>query len=89
MALSGIPLHCAVSGLSQKTTLPALLISWIPRDPSLPLPGSTTATARSPASWASDGKKTSIGSVRPERGSLSSRMSRRLRMIISFIGGSR
>ena len=54
---SGMPLNCAVSGLSQKTTPPARLTSWMPREPSLPLPDSTTATARSPASCASERKK--------------------------------
>ena len=76
-------------GLSQNTTPPALLISWMPREPSLPLPERTTATARSPTSCASERKKRSIGSVRPCRGSRSFSSSRRCRMIISFIGGSR
>ena len=39
IALSGMPLNCAVSGLSQKTMPPAWLTSWMPREPSLPLPG--------------------------------------------------
>ncbi len=52
-----MPLNFAVSGLSQKTTPPARLTSWMPREPSLPLPERTTATPRSPASWASDRKK--------------------------------
>ena len=56
-ALSGMPLNWAVSGLSQNTTPPARLTSWMPRDPSLPVPERTTAMARSPASCASDRKK--------------------------------
>ena len=57
IALSGMPLNCAVSGLSQNTVPPALLISCTPREPSLPLPERMTATARSPASCASERKK--------------------------------
>ena len=48
-----------------------------------------TATARSPTSCASDRRNKSIGSVSPCRGSRSLSNSRRFRMIISFIGGSR
>ena len=50
IALSGMPLNCAMSGLSQKTVPPALLTSRMPREPSLPLPDRITATARCPAS---------------------------------------
>ncbi len=89
MALTGIPLNCAVSGLSQKTMPPARLTSWMPREPSLPLPERITATARSPRSCASERRKRSIGSVRPCRGSLSLRSRRRLRIVISLVGGIR
>ncbi len=89
IALRGIPLNWAESGLSQSTAPPALLISCTPREPSLPLPDRMTATARSPTSCARDRKNRSIGSVRPCRGSRSFSRRRRCRIIISFIGGRR
>ena len=63
-AVRGIPSNWALSTSWTITSPPASWTSRIPRDPSLPPPERTTATARGPQSWASDRKKMSIGSVR-------------------------
>jgi hypothetical protein len=80
-----MPSNRADSVDSASTRPPARLTSTMPREPSLPEPDSTTAIARSRASWASERKNVSIGSVKPWPRSVST--SWPVRTIISFAGG--
>ena len=71
------------------TRPPASWTARTPRDPSLPPPDRTIATARGPQSCASERKKTSMGSVSSCCRSRSLRSRRPPEMIISFFGGIR
>ena len=51
-----MPLNCGGVRALAEDDAAASLISCTPREPSLPLPDRTTATARSPTSCASDRK---------------------------------
>ena len=101
---SGARIHCAtpasraVLGMLSNwadavsctmTTPPASWMSRMPREPSVPPPDSTIATARAPQSWASDRKKTSMGSGASCTRSRSLSSRRPSEMIISFLGGIR
>ena len=88
-ALRGIPSNLAVSGSCTTTNPPAWRMSRTPRDPSLPVPDRMTATARSPASWATDRRKWSIGRATSWSRSLSVSSSRPPRTIMSLRGGIR
>ena len=87
-ALLGMPSNAAVSTLSARTTPPAVLTETMPCDPSLPLPERTMATARGPASAASERKNTSMG-CGSARGSLIDSTSFPDLISISLPGGSR
>jgi hypothetical protein len=56
-----MPSKPALSGVCAITAPPCAWTSRSPREPSLPVPDSTMATARERASWASERKKWSIG----------------------------
>ncbi|MFT3841644.1 MAG: hypothetical protein QM723_31940 [Myxococcaceae bacterium] len=61
-AVFGMPSNWALSVSCTITRPPASCTSRMPREPSLPPPESTIATARAPQSCASERKKMSIGS---------------------------
>jgi hypothetical protein len=65
IAARGMPSNMALSGCCANTKPPCALIAPMPREPSDPVPDSTTAIARSWNSSARLVKKMSIGSDRP------------------------
>jgi hypothetical protein len=87
MALRGMPSKRALSGRCTSTRAPASRRVTIPREPSLPVPESTTPTAALPASRARERKKVSMGRWICTVGSLSLSSSRPLARIICLRGG--
>ena len=89
MALLGMPSKAEDSSLWTMTSPPDWWMSTIPREPSLPVPESTMATARLPMSCARERKNTSMGRLMPLERSLSVSSSLPPETIISLRGGMR